>query len=129
MRKLTSDRQPGVVSGKTGNRRVGQAFEGDGPQQDQDGVMNDWDQNDSGHSTVLPIEEVHDLHTFSPRETRLVVEEYLYRCHLRRFREVCLIHGKGRGVQRGLVHSLLAKSSLVDELKEAPPVLGNYSKD
>jgi DNA-nicking Smr family endonuclease len=57
----------------------------------------------------VPIEDSIDLHTFQPREIHIVVEEYLYQAVKKGFREVRIIHGRGIGVQRQIVHSLLAE--------------------
>jgi DNA-nicking Smr family endonuclease len=57
----------------------------------------------------VPIEDSIDLHTFQPREIHIVVEEYLYQAVQKGFREVRIIHGRGIGVQRQIVHSLLEK--------------------
>jgi dsDNA-specific endonuclease/ATPase MutS2 len=55
----------------------------------------------------LPIEDSIDLHTFQPREIADLVEEYLYQALLKGYREVRIIHGRGIGVQRKIVHSIL----------------------
>ncbi len=57
----------------------------------------------------FPIEDCIDLHTFQPREVAEVVEEYLYQVLRKRFAEVRIIHGRGIGVQREIVHSILRK--------------------
>jgi DNA-nicking Smr family endonuclease len=57
----------------------------------------------------VPIEDSIDLHTFQPKEIHIVVEEYLYQAVQKGFREVRVIHGRGMGVQRQIVHSLLTK--------------------
>ena len=57
----------------------------------------------------IPIEDSIDLHTFQPREIRIVVEEYLYQAMKRGFKEVRIIHGRGTGVQRQIVQSILEK--------------------
>ena len=72
----------------------------------------------------LPIEDSIDLHTFSPNEVRIVVEEYLKEAHRAGFREVRLIHGKGTGVQREIVRSLLARDPLVLDYRDARPDQG-----
>ena len=61
----------------------------------------------------VPIEDSIDLHTFQPKEIHIVVEEYLYQAVQKGFREVRIIHGRGIGVQRQIVHSLLEKHPAV----------------
>ena len=68
----------------------------------------------------LPIEDSIDLHTFQPREVQIVVEEYLFQAVQRGFREVRIIHGRGIGVQREIVHSLLKKHPDVISFRDAP---------
>jgi DNA-nicking Smr family endonuclease len=62
----------------------------------------------------VPIEDSLDLHTFAPRDIVDVVEEYIRAAHAAGFREVRLIHGRGRGVQRGLVQRALDRHPLVE---------------
>jgi DNA-nicking Smr family endonuclease len=57
----------------------------------------------------VPIEDTIDLHTFHPRDVRAVVEEYLYQAVKLGFGQVRIIHGRGIGVQREIVRSLLAR--------------------
>ena len=61
----------------------------------------------------IPIEDSLDLHTFQPREIHDLIEEYLYQAVLKGYRQVRIIHGKGMGVQRRIVHSILRKDSRV----------------
>jgi dsDNA-specific endonuclease/ATPase MutS2 len=61
----------------------------------------------------LPIEDSIDLHTFRPREIADLVEEYLYQASSKGYREVRIIHGRGIGVQRSIVHSVLKKHKQV----------------
>lgn len=68
----------------------------------------------------IPIEPFLDLHTFNPRDIKSVVEEYVNEAHARGLREVRLIHGRGKGVQRGIVHNALEKHPLVEEFWDAP---------
>jgi len=68
----------------------------------------------------IPIEDSIDLHTFQPREIRIVVEEYLYQAVQRGFREVRIIHGRGIGIQRQIVHSILEKHPQVTAFQDAP---------
>jgi DNA-nicking Smr family endonuclease len=68
----------------------------------------------------IPIEGVLDLHTFNPRDIKSVVEEYVTAAWERGLREVRLIHGRGRGVQRGIVQQALERHPLVIEFWDAP---------
>jgi len=75
---------------------------------------------------VLPIEDSIDLHGFRPRDIPSVVEEYLNEAHARGFAEVRLIHGRGKGVQRRVVQSILEKHPLVDSFRDAPAMRGGW---
>src|SRR6476660_3762879 len=68
----------------------------------------------------IPIEDALDLHTFAPRDIPSVVEEYVRAAHEAGLREVRLIHGRGRGVQRGIVQATLEKHPLVASFHDAP---------
>ena len=74
----------------------------------------------------IPIEDWIDLHTFSPREIPLLLEDYLLECQKRGFKEVRIIHGKGQGVQMNIVRSFLKKSPLVESFKPAPSEAGGW---
>ena len=63
----------------------------------------------------IPIEPELDLHPFAPRDIPSVVEEYVNEARAAGFREVRLVHGRGRGVQRGIVQSVLERHPLVAE--------------
>jgi DNA-nicking Smr family endonuclease len=68
----------------------------------------------------LPIEDSIDLHTFAPRDIASVVEEYVHAAHEAGLREVRVIHGRGKGIQRGIVQNALEKHPLVVEFWDAP---------
>ena len=70
-------------------------------------------EKDLPHS--IPIEPELDLHAFSPRDIAAVVEEYVRAAHHAGLREVRLVHGRGHGVQRGIVQSALERHPLVAE--------------
>lgn len=65
----------------------------------------------------LPIDGILDLHVFAPQDAASVVEEYLRVCLEKGIYEVRIIHGKGRGVLRRIVHSLLEKHPKVLSFK------------
>ncbi len=67
----------------------------------------------------LPIEPVLDLHPFAPRDIPSVVEEYVTAAHAAGLREVRLIHGRGKGIQRGIVQRALDRHPLVEEFWDA----------
>ena len=73
---------------------------------------------------TIPITDVFDLHTIQPREVKLVVEAYLNEARRLGFRSVRIIHGKGKGVQREIVRSMLEKTSFVIDWTDAPPEAG-----
>ncbi|MBP1608566.1 MAG: Smr protein/MutS2 [Acidobacteria bacterium] len=61
----------------------------------------------------VPIENWIDLHSFQPREVAAVVEEYLFQAARKRFKQVRIVHGRGIGVQREIVHSVLRRNKNV----------------
>jgi DNA-nicking Smr family endonuclease len=68
----------------------------------------------------VPIEPALDLHAFQPRDIPSVVDEYVRAAFSAGFREVRLVHGRGKGVQRGVVHRALEQHPLVVEFWDAP---------
>jgi dsDNA-specific endonuclease/ATPase MutS2 len=61
----------------------------------------------------LPIDGTLDLHTFRPGDVRYLVPDYLNVCRERGILQVRIIHGKGTGMLREKVHSILAKLPMV----------------
>ena len=87
--------------------------------------MNDVDADNPFPDPVeIEITDVFDLHTIPPRDVKRVVEEYLLLAREKRFRAVRIIHGKGIGVQRELVRSILARTEFVVDWTDAPPAAG-----
>ncbi len=72
----------------------------------------------------VPIEDWLDLHTFSPRETKTLLEAYIPEAHKAGFRELRIVHGKGIGVQREIVRTLLSKHPLVAHFHDASRAAG-----
>jgi DNA-nicking Smr family endonuclease len=68
----------------------------------------------------IPLEDSLDLHAFQPRDIPSVVEEYVQAAHEAGLREVRLIHGRGKGIQRGIVQAALDKHPVVVEFYDAP---------
>ena len=67
----------------------------------------------------IPIEGVLDLHTFSPKEVKDLVPEYIGECLRRGITEIRIIHGKGTGTLKAIVHSLLKKDPRVAGFTDA----------
>jgi len=63
----------------------------------------------------VPIGPELDLHSFAPADIRSVVEEYFTEAAAKGLTEVRLVHGRGRGVQRGIVQATLERHPLVAE--------------
>lgn len=72
----------------------------------------------------VPIEDSIDLHHFHPRDFLDVVDAYLEAAHEKGFREVRVIHGRGKGFQRIRVQQLLTNHPLVVSFESAPPSRG-----
>ncbi len=63
----------------------------------------------------VPIESELDLHAFAPRDIPSVVEAFVEAAAEAGLREVRLVHGRGRGVQRGIVQRTLDRHPRVVE--------------
>ncbi|MEN8806746.1 MAG: Smr/MutS family protein [Desulfobacterales bacterium] len=74
----------------------------------------------------LPIEDVLDLHTFFPRDVPELLEDYFDECLKAGILSVRLIHGKGSGILKKRVHSLLRGNPLVAAFQDAPPDAGGW---
>lgn len=75
---------------------------------------------------VVPINGILDLHTFNPRELPSLLEEYLSACLEKGIMNVRIIHGKGKGIQKARVHSLLDRNPLVKRYNSAPEASGGW---
>jgi len=75
---------------------------------------------------VVPIEDAIDLHPFAPKDIPSVVEEYLNECVRHGIHQVRLIHGRGTGVQRKIVRSLLERHPSVLACQDAPAEAGGW---
>ena len=76
--------------------------------------------DDEPDAVRVPIEDTLDLHPFAPADIRSVVDEYLRAAQGAGLHEVRLIHGRGRGVQRGIVQAALDRHPLVTDFWDAP---------
>ena len=57
----------------------------------------------------MPIDGTLDLHTFSPKDLRTLIPDYLGECIERGIHDVRIVQGKGTGSLRRSVHALLER--------------------
>ncbi len=81
---------------------------------------------DTSESIEIPIDGVLDLHTFSPKDVKELVTDYLYLCHEKGIFQLRIIHGKGIGVLRETVHRILEKNSFVQSYYLAGEEMGGW---
>jgi dsDNA-specific endonuclease/ATPase MutS2 len=74
----------------------------------------------------IPVTDTFDLHTVPAREVKAVVENYLEEAHRQGFRALRIIHGRGIGVQREIVRSILSKTPFVQSFADAPAEAGGW---
>lgn len=74
----------------------------------------------------IPIEDVLDLHSYSPKEIPNLLHDYLEECSKTGLYSIRIIHGKGTGILKERVRSLLKKMPLVVSFKDAPPEAGGW---
>jgi len=68
---------------------------------------------DNYNPIELPIDGVLDLHTFSPKEVKQLIPDYIDICLEKNITQIRIIHGKGIGTLRGIVRSILEKHPAV----------------
>ena len=91
--------------------------------------MNKYEADGGGttdHAVELPIDGALDLHTFSPRDVKELLPEYLSACREKGIFEIRVIHGKGTGALRKTVHSLLEKMPGVASFRTASEDAGGW---
>ncbi len=74
----------------------------------------------------IAIDGTLDLHHFSPGDLKYLIPDYLSECRNKGITEIRIIHGKGKGVLRRTVHSLLANLPIVQSFRLAPEDRGGW---
>ncbi len=91
----------------------------------------DDDDNDDGfwmseEPVALPINGILDLHTFSPKEIKHLIPDYIDECLVNNIFQLRIIHGKGIGNLRRTVHSILDKHPAVKSYHLAGQTSGGW---
>ena len=84
------------------------------------------DQFDDNFSVILEIDGTLDLHQFSPKDVKNLVPDYLQECLHKEIHEVRIIHGKGKGVLKRTVHSILSRLDYVTDFRLDDKMIGNW---
>ncbi len=74
----------------------------------------------------LPIDGTLDLHTFRPEEVQDVVRDYIDECRKHGILQVRIIHGKGIGTLREIVHVTLSRMPAVESFRLAGEEAGGW---
>lgn len=68
---------------------------------------------------AVPVDGTLDLHCFRPGEIKDLVPEYLEECRMKNILQVRIIHGKGTGTLRRIVHGRLKRLDFVKNFRIA----------
>ena len=74
----------------------------------------------------IDITDSLDLHAFHPKDVKAVTIAYLEEARRKGFTVVRLIHGKGVGVQREIVRSVLSETSFVKKFRSGDEFSGGW---
>ena len=88
--------------------------------------MHDPPKDPENETIRIEITDVFDLHTVSPKDVENVVEEYLFQANELGFKALRIVHGRGIGVQREIVRSVLSRTPFVASFGDAPAEAGGW---
>lgn len=74
----------------------------------------------------IPIMGEFHVHTFAPRDIKAVGEAHAEEAFATGLKALRIVHGKGIGVQREIVRSVLSRSPLVAGFRNAPEQVGGW---
>lgn len=74
----------------------------------------------------IPVTDELDLHTFRPQEVNPLLSDYFEACLEKGIFSVRIIHGKGKGILKKRVQSILGSHPLVKNYSDAPPEAGGW---
>jgi DNA-nicking Smr family endonuclease len=79
-----------------------------------------YDPHEHPDAVEMPIDGCLDLHAFTPRDVKQLVPAYLAECLARGIIDVRIVHGKGTGTLRRIVHAILAEHRSVEWYGQRP---------
>jgi DNA-nicking Smr family endonuclease len=88
--------------------------------------MNEEEQGGDLYPVEIPIDGVLDLHTFRPGDVKELLPGYLAACREKGILQVRVIHGKGSGMLRKAVHSILGRLPAVASFRTAGEDAGGW---
>jgi dsDNA-specific endonuclease/ATPase MutS2 len=74
----------------------------------------------------IPITDTFDLHTIAPRDVKAALEAYLEEANKLGLTALRIIHGRGIGVQREMVRTVLGRTEFVETFSDAPAEAGGW---
>lgn len=74
----------------------------------------------------MPLDGTLDLHTFDPKDVKELVPDYIEACLEKGIYRLRIIHGKGTGVLRRIVHSILEKNPSVASFRHESDSGGSW---
>ena len=81
---------------------------------------------DIENTVVVEINGELDLHTFSPKDIKYLIPDYLEECQKKKIFEIRIIHGKGTGVLRKSVHAIINRLKMVKSYRLADETRGSW---
>lgn len=74
----------------------------------------------------MPIDGTLDLHTFDPKDVKQLIIDYIDACLEKGIYSLRIVHGKGKGVLRRIVHSQLDQHPAVVSYRHEPGSGGSW---
>jgi len=81
---------------------------------------------DQDEPLEIAITDVFDLHSILPRDAKAAVEAYLEEAHRLGLIALRIVHGRGIGVQRQMVQTILTRTPYVLQFGDAPLEAGGW---
>ena len=89
-------------------------------------MVNPEEPDDVSTPIEIPISDVFDLHPFAARDVKAAIEAYLEEARRLGLTALRIIHGRGIGVQRETVRSILSRTPYVLNFSDAPAEAGGW---